>query len=538
MSTVHLFVDTNFFIQCKKYDQIDWNIGELADANEIVVMVARPVQSEIDRQKQGGNSRLAKRARTANSLFGQMLADDSNQFVTEVRGKKIVFQFAPLYKLKELSDAVSELDVMAQNDDALVATAKLYQQRNLEHNIHLLTQDNGMILSAKLCGVPYVMPPDDWNLPPEKDEKDKRIAELEDKVRIFNQQFPVIEITDQFVSNEQLVLLQELTDNIEDVLVAYVQDLHPMVQDFETQEKVSEPLDMFGLGRKDFVPPTEKAIAEYTSKYDQWLDDYSDWLHRVYEYLEHRKRVLTVGFTLENSGIVPVKHLVIEITARGNIEIAPPSSGEDEEQNDIPEAPQPPNPPRGKWVSAFDRGFSGIGSLLAQPMFDPIRDRDFDFPTPHQRDRNGFYWKDGRPSDFSKEWILECDEFRHRVEPRHFALALRSTTLDKNVGGALEVLVTGENLPEPCRLTIPVRLSHIEKDSYEVLQKVVEERYLRKDLLRKLIIGLYTEHDNAARKLYDTEIRDDTTYGKVKRIFDAFFDVELDNRKRQIAPTC
>lgn len=52
---------------------------------------------------------------------------------------------------------------------------------------------------------------------------------------------------------------------------------------------------------------------------------------------------------------------------------------------------------------------------------------------------------------------------------------------------------------------------------------------LKEDLLQKLIIGLCTEHDNVARKLYDTGIKDDTTFEKVKRIFDDFFDVKLDN---------
>ncbi|MBK5245033.1 MAG: AAA family ATPase [Eubacteriaceae bacterium] len=52
---------------------------------------------------------------------------------------------------------------------------------------------------------------------------------------------------------------------------------------------------------------------------------------------------------------------------------------------------------------------------------------------------------------------------------------------------------------------------------------------LKEDLLQKLIIGLCTEHDNAARKFYDTGEKDDTTFEKVKRIFDNFFDVKLDN---------
>ena len=53
---------------------------------------------------------------------------------------------------------------------------------------------------------------------------------------------------------------------------------------------------------------------------------------------------------------------------------------------------------------------------------------------------------------------------------------------------------------------------------------------LDKDLLQKLIVGLCTEHDNAARRYYDTGDRvEKTTYEKVKEIFDAFFEVKLDN---------
>lgn len=53
---------------------------------------------------------------------------------------------------------------------------------------------------------------------------------------------------------------------------------------------------------------------------------------------------------------------------------------------------------------------------------------------------------------------------------------------------------------------------------------------LKEDLLQKLIIGICTEHDNKARKYFDTKVRDgETTYEKVKRIFDDFFDVKLDN---------
>ena len=52
---------------------------------------------------------------------------------------------------------------------------------------------------------------------------------------------------------------------------------------------------------------------------------------------------------------------------------------------------------------------------------------------------------------------------------------------------------------------------------------------LKEDLLQKLIVGICNEHDNAARKYYDTGKKEDTAFGKIKRIFDDFFDVKLDN---------
>ena len=53
---------------------------------------------------------------------------------------------------------------------------------------------------------------------------------------------------------------------------------------------------------------------------------------------------------------------------------------------------------------------------------------------------------------------------------------------------------------------------------------------LKEDLLQKLIIGLCTEHDNTARKYYETGIRTgETLYEKIKKIFDEFFEVKLDN---------
>ncbi len=75
-----------------------------------MVLISRPVVSEIDRQKHDGNSRRARRARAANSLFGQVLAE--KELMRQVGDMRVSVKFAPpSYKLEDLKREVPELDV-------------------------------------------------------------------------------------------------------------------------------------------------------------------------------------------------------------------------------------------------------------------------------------------------------------------------------------------------------------------------------------------------------------------------------------------
>lgn len=61
--------------------------------------------------------------------------------------------------------------------------------------------------------------------------------------------------------------------------------------------------------------------------------------------------------------------------------------------------------------------------------------------------------------------------------------------------------------------------------------EIYGSKELNGDALQKLITGLCNEHDQAARKMYDTGEKAVTVYVKTKEIFDDFFEVKLDNSK-------
>ena len=71
MTTLYVFPDTNLFIQCHPLEQLNW--AELGAYDEIRLIVCRTVQREIDRNKDRGNDRVGKRARTTNSLFRKVI---------------------------------------------------------------------------------------------------------------------------------------------------------------------------------------------------------------------------------------------------------------------------------------------------------------------------------------------------------------------------------------------------------------------------------------------------------------------------------
>ncbi len=114
---------------------------------------------------------------------------DEKELVRQEGDKRIIIKFAPSYKLQDLKGEVPELDV-GRNDDELVATAWLYQQQSQNIDVRLLAHDIGMVISATRCGLAYIMIPEDWILPPENDDKDRKIAKLERENRTLSQRFP------------------------------------------------------------------------------------------------------------------------------------------------------------------------------------------------------------------------------------------------------------------------------------------------------------------------------------------------------------
>lgn len=61
------------------------------------MIITRPIQREIDNQKNKGNSRVGKRARQTHSLFKEILTSEQGYKVVQNEKPKVMILVAPSY---------------------------------------------------------------------------------------------------------------------------------------------------------------------------------------------------------------------------------------------------------------------------------------------------------------------------------------------------------------------------------------------------------------------------------------------------------
>ena len=173
----YVLPDTNLFLQARALKELPWN--ELAHNRDIIILVPRTVQKELSRLKSDGNSRRARRARTATTLL--LKAAQATKHTTTIRERdpRVTLRLPIPTKPCVLPD---DLD-LTNPDDQIIAEALTFHAQNPNNEAVILTGDTDQIVNATHHHIPYRTIPEHWLLPPEPDERDKRISELEREIR-------------------------------------------------------------------------------------------------------------------------------------------------------------------------------------------------------------------------------------------------------------------------------------------------------------------------------------------------------------------
>jgi len=468
---VHLFPDTNLFLQCRPLDQLDWS--DWRDADEVHVVVTRPVQAEIDEHKNKGNERRARRARAASGMLREILIKDARSRVVRENG--------PIVKLvidvnTRPSPEHAEMLDYENPDDRLVGTIKAYVDANPGTQAFLLTDDFGPMASADMLGVPFVPIPEAWLLPPEPSEADREIRALKAEIARLKETEPhitVVCVNAQGGELDQLEFEQKryeaLTDGDLSRLAGELSNRFPLAKDFGSRER-SERLAKRGIlqAREVFTPASDRDIQTYREEHAAWLKACESRLRNLHHALGWRDGRPALAFKVANEGSRPATEVLLTLRAKGGFLIAPPAREEDEEdeQEDPFTLPPPPKAPAGRWEPAPLAALGGLDMLeLLHQMNSSFRarpGRDVDLnhlvPRVHKPDDpNRFYYKPERPRGPIHEFSLTCHQWRHGVEAKLFTVEICSTIRDGSVAGALECVIHAGNMSSLVTKLIPVR---------------------------------------------------------------------------------
>ncbi len=258
---VYLFPDTNVLVQCLPLDKLDWSAWR--DFDEVHLTISRPVQSEIDDQKNKGGERLARRARKASSLLRDILVGGHEHLLVRPADPAVkLFIRTALRPSPELAE-VLDYD---RTDDQLVGTAHAFVQQNPGADVRVLTHDTGPMASAQMVGIFIAPVSDNWLLPPEPSEADKRIRSLEAEVARLTDAEPKFSIADTD-GNElstlefEFVHYEPLTQAELSVLVEKLEQRFPLATDFGPRERTERAtlasIRLPGV-KEVFTPATEK----------------------------------------------------------------------------------------------------------------------------------------------------------------------------------------------------------------------------------------------------------------------------------------
>lgn len=479
---LYLFPDTNLFIQCNPLEQLGWVAWKAFD--EVHLIVSRPVQSEIDRQKNRGSDRLGRRARTASSLLREIILDKG--------GHKVVREAGPTVKLfirPELKPNLDDRLDYQEPDDQLVGTAHAFMQQNRGVDARILTHDTGPMASARMVSVPVEAIPDDWLLPPESTDAEKKIKELEGELARLRRTEPDFRITclDSDHKEREKIEIEvprylALTEDEVSGLMRRITSRFPMASEFRPQEPDERDWQMHTaivefMQQEVFVPATNDEISLYKEEqYPKWIRGCHTFLSECHDLLERRAPRPAVIFSATNNGIRPARDALITIEAKGRFEIMPPrKKKKNDDENEPICLPRPPRPPQGKWELRnilLGRAESIQRALRVSPAYDVLRTPAVTI-LPARRDPNAFYWKPGPPELPASKFSLECEQWRHGVEAEIFEVELYFDKTQVIIDGALECRIHAENLSRIVVLRVPVRIKTMEIRAYETASAIV-----------------------------------------------------------------
>ena len=467
--TLYLFPDTNLFIQCRPLADLDWS--EWKEFEEVHLIACRPVQREIDNQKNRVNDRVARRARATSEVFRRIIYSESGFELVRPTGPQVkLYLQGPSLPSEELKGTLDYSKV----DDEIVGYLHKYRLEHPNDDARMLTYDTGPMMTAKSHEIPFIPIKEEWILPPEHNKAEREVARLKEELELLKKTEPSVQVKclddkDKEVDSLELEcqVYEPLGEQDIDELIDYLRKRFPIAADSGSKEQNTRPasLEISAIGnafreRAFHTPPSAEAIAFYTDfEYPDWIDTCRRILSNLHKALQRKVGQSRANFAIENSGTRPGKDTLVEFIAKGDFKLCPKQEDDEEFEEDEEtklNLPPPPKPPQGQSLQPLmsNRGTSVV-PFSYSARFQPY----LESTSVPQRDPNAFSFIPEFPQEPVDSIRLACDQWRHGWGEEIFTVEFCVNANSQEVVGQLECVVQAENISRPVRKVVRIKIN-------------------------------------------------------------------------------
>lgn len=300
---LYIFPDTNIFIHGRHFEEIDW--PALTGAPDITIMIAPSVIVELDKHKYHTNKKIAQRARKLLPRIEEIIRNP-----TGCQWKLAAILRRPDTTIFENN----HLDSRDQDDVLLASILEFREGIGNEDQAILITNDTGPRLKAVSLNVTARSLPENYMMPDEPDESEKKITLLQKELAQHKNKIPVVAL--QFEKGGQHLEVPRPFDAIScDAYVAKQMEqirnqFPPMV--FREDNAITLPNGHL-LKSPLFFSVRVSQVNDYNSELQAFFNEYEKYYTSEYEQMIFLHHCCPVSILVKNTGTVPAEDLDIQM---------------------------------------------------------------------------------------------------------------------------------------------------------------------------------------------------------------------------------
>lgn len=295
------FLDTNIFMHCQPFDQINW--PEILGSGQVELIVAPVVIRELDEHKdQHRVGAIRERARTALKKIETAAIDASDALPD---GVSITIADEPKLAFAEYS--LNE----TVNDDHLLACCIERKLKQRDADIAVFTDDTGVRIKGHKHLIRPVAPPDNLKLPSALEGVEKENKKLRRQIQQLETSLPKLEL--RFVDKQQSLILHAAAqlggdDEHMGAQMAKLREQYPLLRsEPDVAPAQSTTADLAQLlmrsHQQAFNKPSPQEYDRYNTEREGYLQQHQEYLALLHTFeperddCRHENRFNTSSYT-------------------------------------------------------------------------------------------------------------------------------------------------------------------------------------------------------------------------------------------------